>query len=304
LKGIIIYFSLTGNTSKMAQAIQKGMRQVIEKCDIVRINNLISISQILNTYSLNEYDLIGVGCPCWGGGPPFPVRLFIENMTSLHGKYTFTFSTSGARPEIFIPRMARLLAKKGLTVIGYRNWYASAFLPIFPKPYLTDGHPDEIDLKEAEDFGKEMVDRTRQVLKGETRLIPSLPELLRITRRGSWYGTPRLNTQKCLYPKCHICMDRCPMNAIDLSTSPPTFAKNCKPCFFCEMICPTGAIEMDYEPGAKMVLEDVKNMFEKAMEKAEAEGRFRRLIPKEKVGWNTPYFILNSKHPRFRIAED
>ena len=52
----------------------------------------------------------------------------------------------------------------------------AVYYPAVPKPYFTDGHPDAIDLKEAEDFGREMVERSRRIYRGETQLIPTLPK--------------------------------------------------------------------------------------------------------------------------------
>jgi flavodoxin len=37
MKSIIIYFSLTGNTKKIAQAIHKGMNPLVERCDITTV---------------------------------------------------------------------------------------------------------------------------------------------------------------------------------------------------------------------------------------------------------------------------
>ena len=44
-------------------------------------------------------------------------------------------------------------------------------------PYYTAGHPDEIDLREAEEFGREMVERSRRISAGETKLIPAMPDM-------------------------------------------------------------------------------------------------------------------------------
>ncbi len=59
MKSIIVYFSQTGNTKKIAEAIHKGMSQMsqlVEKCDICRLNEI-------DTGDLIGYDLIGVGSP-------------------------------------------------------------------------------------------------------------------------------------------------------------------------------------------------------------------------------------------------
>jgi len=67
------------------------------------------------------------------------------------------------------------MKQQGLTVIGWNDWFACVYFPLIPKPYFTDGHPDEIDLKEAVGFGKEMVERSRRIYQGEKRLVPEFP---------------------------------------------------------------------------------------------------------------------------------
>ncbi len=86
----------------------------------------------------------------------------------------------------------------------------------------------------------------------------------------------KVNGEKCNYPKCTLCMDNCPMKVIDLSVSPPVFPKRCQPCFFCEMICPEGAIEIDYEPHSRLEVKRARTIFVKVLDRAEAEGTFRR----------------------------
>jgi Fe-S-cluster-containing hydrogenase component 2/flavodoxin len=302
LKSIIFYFSQTGNTRKVAQAIHKGMSQVVEQCDIARIRDIARNRDMLDTLDLPKYDLIGVGSVVWAR-MPLNLRLFINSLPYLKGKHAFTFCTHACLMDgRFIPRVARLLAKRGLTVIGTGDWYGDTNLPMHPKPCLTDGHPDQIDLMEAEQFGKEMVQFSRRISAGETELIPPLPPAVRLLKKNP-LPKPKFNMQKCLYPKCQLCMDYCPVNAIDLSASPQVLVKDCRPCFFCEKICPTGAIEFDYETGAKRTILRVKRD-DKDLDKAEAEGRFRRLVPKENIGWNTPYEKVYSKHPRYVIPEE
>lgn len=297
MKSIVIYFSLTGNTKKVAQAIHKGIQPLVQQCDIAALKEV-------NTKYLDDYDLIALGSPVWGG-PPSNFRLFMNDLPVLNGKHAIAFCTHGAAPERFFPTVISSLREKGLTVIGIADWYGSGNLPVSPKPYLTDGHPDEIDLQEAENFGMEMVELSRKISSGQTELIPQLKIPMMTPSGGPNRPRPVLNTQKCKYPECHLCMDNCPMNSIDLSISPPRFAQGmCRPCYFCEMICPEGAIEVDYAPLAEYEIEHAKTMFAKALENAESNGHFRRLVPIEKVGWQTPYYLIHNKHPRYKIPEE
>jgi flavodoxin/ferredoxin len=296
MKCIIIYFSQSGNTRKIASAIWRGMNPLIERCDLVDLEHT-------DPREIIGYDLIGIGTAYWSGPPPH-VKRFIEAMPCQSNKHAFTFYTHGILFKRFLPYMIRLLVKKDLAVIGARDWYGSVHHPLLPVPYLTDGHPDEVDLKEAEDFGKGLPGISRRISAGETDLILPVPPLPPRRTMKRILPEKKLNMQKCKYPECTLCMDHCRLKVIDLSLSPPVFPEKCVPCFFCEMICPKGAIEIDYEPHARLELKRARSIFVKTLEQAEAEGSFRRLIPADEVGWETPFYKAFSKHPRWVICED
>lgn len=146
MKCLIIYFSLTGNTKQVAQAIHSGITALGVKCGILKLKKV-------NTQDLDKYDLIGLGSPVHYF-EPLNVTNFIKRMVPMKGKHFFVFCTHATRPEAFFPSILEALQPKGVTVIGTRGWYGSHNDQQFPKPYPTDGHPDEIDLKEAKDLDK------------------------------------------------------------------------------------------------------------------------------------------------------
>lgn len=280
----------------MAFSVCKGIKEIAGQCDIVSIGKT-------DVRNLTNYDVIGIGSPCWSG-VPFHIERFINAMPDFSNQHAFTFCTHGAKGERFLPEMVRLLMKKGLTVIGTRDWYCSVNHPLIPKPYLTDGHPDEIDLQEAKEFGKQMVEVSQRIFAGETALIPEVPPMLPPRTLSRPQFEKKLNTKKCHYPECRLCVDHCRLNAIDLSQSPPIFPEICQPCYFCEMICPTGAIETNYQSDAALETDRARTMFIDALNKAESEGRFRRLVPVDKVGWDTPFYKVFNKHPRYVVPEE
>lgn len=317
MKSIVVYYSQTGSTKKIAQAIHKGMSALSEKCDIARLQDVVSEDLI-------GYDLIGLGSPVWHRREPAHVMNFIEyTMNEIEGKHGFAFCTHGLYPGHFMARVVPIMTQRGLIVIGWNNWYGSVSMPEKPKPYFTDGHPDDIDLKEAEDFGKEMVARSKKISEGEDRLIPTLPTGRAYDdiypgppRKGQPGGELRttglwkrvsgrrfdytINKRKCKYPKCTVCVDNCPTQSIDLSQTPPILIDTCDRCWLCEQICPRGAIEVDWEPIVQFIKKNVVPNFTKVSEEAEAKGRFRRLVPLEEVGWET-YWYTVKKPPRIKL---
>ena len=305
MKCIIIYFSQTGNTEKIASAIQAGVKHAAGHCDIVKIKEA-------NPRRLYEYDLIGLGTMGMGLEPG-NVTVFINDIRFVGGKHIFVFATHGTTPERLFPSMVPKLKRRGLVVIGMRSWYGNCCQPYQSEPYATAGHPDEIDLKEAEDFGREMVERSRRIAAGETGLLPPVPKApaeppfggVDISIASKFHSMAKLNMEKCIYPRCRLCTDNCPMDGIDLSVKPPVFAKPCINCMFCEQICPTGAI--DAETWYEAITPGWDNIFDKyvlpPLVKAEAEGRFRRLVPVEKIGRDNPIYTVHRKHPRWIIGK-
>ena len=305
MKSIVIYYSQTGNTKKIAQAIHAGMSQTGEQCDIARLKDV-------NPEDLAGYDLIGLGSPVIHAREFPNVSHFINSIKSVDGKHAFAFCTHGATPGYYLGRVVSAMIQRGLTVIGWEDWFCSAYHPIIPKPYFTDGHPDAIDLKKAKDFGREMVERSRRISRGETELIPTLPKGKEYDER--YFPVPesppefkklvsqiefKVNKEKCKYPKCTFCMDNCPTGAIDMSASPPIFDRGCDLCWLCEQTCPNGAIEVDYAPLDNFHKPLNISVLQKSVDVFEAKGLFRRLVPNEEIGWDTSFWTF--KKPRFKI---
>ena len=89
LKVLIIYFSQSGSTEKIAKMIQNGIIKSGNDCDLEKIKNV-------NLKSLEDYDLIGIGTPTFFYREPVNVKLFISRLGNLNGKHCFIFATHGS----------------------------------------------------------------------------------------------------------------------------------------------------------------------------------------------------------------
>lgn len=312
MKSIVIYHSWTGNTKQIAEEIHSGIKEIFNECEIASLKEV-------DVKKLTDYDLIGLGSFVQTFQEPVAVTDFINAMPDLAGRYGFTFCTHGTCAGSYIARTASGLRGKGLTVTGWDDWYGGGFIPLMPKPYYTDGHPDEIDLKEAREFGREIAQRTRKIAGGDKQLIPELPNKEEYDRL---YGAPMdlgsrddmadmiklkpvYNPEKCLYPKCTKCMDHCPTKSIDLSASPKVNYNTCGPClvWFCEQLCPTGAMEVNWDIADNMMatMTSIFSKLAEPMEEFKKLRRFRSLITQEE-GSGTPLY-KKKNHPKLIVRD-
>lgn len=254
MKTIIVYFSQTGNTEKVARAIAKG----IENTD-----NAYSLTtlQEVTLEKLKNYDLIGIGTPVFYFQEPWNVRNFIKNLSFLKGKCSFIFCTHGGQDANTLARMAKELKEKGLLVLGGLSTRGyDSFQPYMEFDY-SKGHPDEEDLREAEKFGKKLV-KNYKLVKEKKRLdiLPEFKFRFSLLHLASlWLTKKRVNKylpkievdqEKCI--RCGKCVEICPSGVIELNPY-PIRKGDCIRCYYCEKVCPQEAIIVDWRPTRRLL---------------------------------------------------
>ncbi|MDB9823275.1 hypothetical protein OAC89_06220 [Deltaproteobacteria bacterium] len=260
LRGIVFYHSSTGNTAKIAGAIYRGMKSVIA-CDVAPIKKL-------SPEDIGKYDVVAVGAPNWFHRETANIKVFTHDMPRMDGKHCILFCTHGTQPVGLFWSMSKNMLKKGMTIIGWNDWYGQAGMTLHASlPNIVQGHPDEIDLMEAEAFGRQMAENSIRIYAGERDLIPRIPtppkeetsnwsplinKLGNITHASPPpNSTPAFDFTKCVYPRCTQCIDNCPVNAIDFSVttsagsadSPLVLKEACSHCGgVCQRVCLYNAI--------------------------------------------------------------
>lgn len=290
MKSLIICFSQTGNTRKVAEKIRAGITGVTGQCDLVELSNVAPAS-------LKEYDLVGLGCPVFYYQEPFHVRDFIEKLPRLENRQWFVFCSHGSVIGNTLNSMAERLRQKGILVIGYHDTYADATLPFYPYPTLTTGHPDAIDLEEARKFGRDIAQRNQRIAEGDRSLIPTpaaVPEdWVRtaglLSREFLEQSMPKLgiNTDKCTH--CQECVAACPVGGIDVEAEPPRIQEPCVYCYNCAKICPVLAIEADWGPLVAMAPQNYAQ-YREALDEAASKGTFRWLVDPDSMDFDDPLY--------------
>jgi NAD(P)H dehydrogenase (quinone) len=118
MKILISYYSRTGNTKKMAEAIARGVRDEGATCDLKEITD-VEIDQLL------EYDALIFGSPTYYGSTAAEIKKLLDDSVKHHGKLAgrvggaFTSSGMiGGGGETTILSILEALMIHGMIVIG------------------------------------------------------------------------------------------------------------------------------------------------------------------------------------------
>lgn len=291
MKTLIIYFSQTGNTRKIAECIRDGIIDVTGQCDTKTMED-VDANLLLN------YDLVGLGAPVFYYKEPFNVRDFIEALPDLNGQHWFVFCTHGNVIGNFFPSITQRLKKRRAVVIGFHNCYANITVPFYPKPSYTSGHPDAEDLEQSKAFGREIARLSPKITDKQSALIPepgpvSSEEWIRdgnnLTEEVLGQVLPKLimNSDTCI--QCRECEENCPVQGIDIDAEPPRLQNPCIFCWRCVNICPTLSIEADWQPLVAMAPANYSR-YKKELDKVSTRGEFRWLIDPKAVVFDDPLY--------------
>ena len=117
-KGIVVYYSRSGNTKEMAEIIAKAMNEAGLKTDCKSVDKV-------KAKDLLAYDAIVVGSPTYYGCMAGPIKQLIDDAVSFHGqldgKVGAAFSSSaniGGGNETTIISIIQAMLIAGMVVQG------------------------------------------------------------------------------------------------------------------------------------------------------------------------------------------
>ena len=124
MKALICYFTKSGRTKKMAQAIASSLTKYeISYYPVEFVGNLKNLIELergdlskiekkLQTLNAKNFDLLLFGMPTYGSKPPKAFDEIINRITNLNGKRVAVFSTALGSGKPTIKCMKDLLEKK------------------------------------------------------------------------------------------------------------------------------------------------------------------------------------------------
>ena len=142
-KVLIIYYSLSGNTEKMAQAVLEGGQKVSD------IESQLLIDFEASSTKLGDIDAIIVGTPTYHHDMPRGIKHFFENLatqsTNLTQKIGASFGSFGWSGEA--PRLA-------LEIMEHK--FA---MDVIKPPLLIKYRPGNTALSKCREFGKRIAEQ-------------------------------------------------------------------------------------------------------------------------------------------------
>lgn len=261
----LIYFSQTGNTRRIAEAMAEVFRGAGHTTRLVSLKKASPQDAVAS-------DLLGIGTPCFSSQAPTPIKAFIQNLPALESKRAFVFATSGGAPGRVLFDLTRLLQDKGADVVG--GFLARGELH-HPAPCLQGRFPDRPnadDFTRARRFAAAVIEHVSAGRSGA--VAGSRPDTFK--PRGGFYDLvalistdgflrrmlpePKLDRARC--NQCQWCIHECPMHNITLQPY-PILGDHCIRCYRCLAGCPRQAFEVDWRLGNLSILTFYNTTFER-----------------------------------------
>ena len=148
MKSLVVYYSETGNTEKVARAIAKGLNSELKRIDEATMDDI------------RDSDLICIGTPVHGSAPAEKVKKFLDEFPIMFEKKGAAFCTLhlfGAKRTFKI--IKEKFKNKGISFIdGFSCRGLSRLVGNFGPRIFNKNRPNEEDLKKAENFGRKILE--------------------------------------------------------------------------------------------------------------------------------------------------
>jgi ferredoxin/flavodoxin len=244
MKILILYFSATGNTAKMAKVIEDRFVEVGCK---VTMADMTSFANRQEEIDLTPYEAVVFGAPVHVRRAPRVMREWLRTLNGGGKKCSmyFTYGGFGVHPTHYSTR--QILEEQDFRVVS-----SAEFLSVHTFNLggwkAMDGRPDERDFAVAREYADKTYARfinENEDLLGELEKTEYPEELLdaaEATRFKILTQLPTRGGQEC--SMCLECEESCPTGAIKAESGEADKGK-CIACLACVANCPEQVLEIN-----------------------------------------------------------
>jgi ferredoxin len=231
-----IYFSPTGTTEKVANAMAAGTGLLHEKADLTTQKKRRTFRR-----SFDKDDLVIVGAPVYGGRIPGNLDDLFSGLNGNSASAIALVVYGNREYEDALIEMKIRLEERGFQVIA-----GAAFIGEHTfSTKIATGRPSEDDLVTAREFGKKIaqfdISNTRKLtVKGNYPYTARgfYPDP---TKMGPAAAASIVTTNEdCTF--CGVCAEECPWGVITIGDSVTIDYSRCFRCLRCVRVCPAGAL--------------------------------------------------------------
>jgi len=246
---LVLYWTLTGSTLRVAERIASGLRAEGVDCELHDLRS----GPVPDAAG---YSLIGIGFPVHWYRPPTPVTRAITDLGRLDGKPVFAFTLNGTYRGAGLNRARRALSRAGGVELGAFNSYGEGHFYPYARlgAQFSPGHPSTRELDAAFEFGRQLAAAHRAVRSGSLPPAPrpfdgpthpmyalerliSGPRMTRLVYSRFFRADP----DRCA--RCGTCAKGCPVGNISWRRGDvPSWGRECVLCLNCVTVCPQEAV--------------------------------------------------------------
>ncbi len=241
MKGIICYYSGSGNTKLACRYIQDKLHDT----ELI-LHNIVKDG----IPDLDQYGLVAFATFTDFLGPPFLMQQFIEKLPEQDHKPSFVLNTYGYISGKTLSALSKWATARGFNVfMGHSLHTPENYPPMILKGKAFIDDPDKKELEEFESFIKRLRTQVRlRVWEGK----PPVREKIKVgaigmvipmfSRTKARKDMGKKFVKQDLCTECGVCRDGCPHGAIILDPKPVFDQKRCYGCWHCFHHCPEKAI--------------------------------------------------------------
>ena len=247
MKALIVYFSGTGNTLKVAEKYASTLRELGHEAELVSVDGLPRNKELTDEFltKLTQADLLGFGYPVHAFNAPsvmLKLAKFLPKQRSV--KCAFIFNTSGEPLKlnnISSIKLTRMLRRRKIVVFSEYH-YCMPYNIIFR-------HTDEMAYKMWHTAEQLIPLDVQQIVEGTPHKLQRVAcgGFVAWVMRCEHWGV-RINgkhykvAKQCVH--CQQCVKVCPTGNITVRKNGKLrFGRNCLMCMRCAQLCPKDAIK-------------------------------------------------------------
>lgn len=239
MKGILFYFSGTGNTKWVADRIK-------ERFEFYGSTLKLSNIELNEDNNINDYEYLVIGMPIHAKSAPRIVSDFIKQLPRAeYAIKCIVYSTQNAKTGSAVDYIEKLLKVKGYNVIVKACILMPNNYRFISKKVKIEENTEELMNKAICDVKQLVIDfiNVDKTKITSSIIIQTLDRMASNVFYKSLSTMSKSMTSSDECTKCGICLRNCPVGSITFENGHALFHSKCIICLRCIYICPVNAIK-------------------------------------------------------------